>query len=957
MNEWGIRARVILLALIPTSLVAIVMGAYFIATRVHDLNIALEDRGHTLVSYIAQTAEYPVLASNTNTLQRLVNSARNGDEDILALAIYDKNSLLFASSGTPKLVSQLATSDNILPRQTTVERLAEGIIVRTPIYTQPDPSDSLHFNQSRQQPILGYVSVYLTIKNATLRQYQTIATALIILVIGLGLGGALAQGMARSITLPIIQLATAVKRIKEGQLKATIKSQASGELKTLVDGFNDMSQAIYEAREEMQAAVEQATSDLHETNEALELQNVELDMARKQAVEASRVKSEFLANMSHEIRTPMNGVIGFTNLLLRTELGPKQIDHLNTIKKSATGLLSIIDDILDFSKIEAGKMDLEKRPLNINDCVDEVLNLLGPTARDKNVELIGIVYQDVPEYLLGDSVRICQILTNLTNNAIKFTQQGNVQIRVLLEDESPQSVKLKINVIDTGIGLSEEKQKVLFNAFTQADTTTTRRFGGTGLGLVISKKLIESMSGQIGLQSEENVGSTFWFTLELDKNPDENKQVDFGFPGRKVLLHDSSQVSQLATQHILTRWNSEVTSFKSLTELIDMAKLFSQQNKDIHLIIVGGYHSYEYQSEFNQLVSIGQQLNCPIAVLLNTNDEAVVKQFADIGIYYHLSKPVIRKGLYNALFDWFEIGKAPEEASSKSLLPLEAGQLKILCVDDNSANLKLIAELLSEFRLEVNLATNGKEAVNACEQNQYDIIFMDIQMPEMDGVEATRHIRKMKNNRARTPIIALTAHAMKGEREKLLNEGMDDYLTKPISQSKLEETIRQWTRKELVTIKQLAQDAVQNKKQTQRDKSNNYSNRARTIEGEAKEIKESGASYNASQNAVDWALSLKAANNKEDLAKDMLSMLVESFDEAKPLINKYYKESDLNELLKQVHKLHGATAYCGVPKLKKLANDYETYLKEHGISQGLGEIHDAFILAIDEVREESQAFV
>jgi len=936
MNEWGIRARVIMLALIPTGLVALVMGTYFIGTRMQDLDVSLMERGKTIGNYLAQTAEYPVLSANSRALSKLVSSARDGDDDILAVAIFDKNNLLFAKSGTAQQIQKLAASSLEKPRQVYTRQLEDGIIVRAPIYTQPNFNNAPEFNTSKMEPpVLGYVAVYLTKKNARLRQYQTITTAVVILLIGLVLGGVLARGMARSITLPIIQLATAVKRIKEGQLKVAIKSQATGELKTLVDGFNDMSQSIYEASEEMQMAVEQATADLHETNEALELQNVELDMARKQAIEANRVKSEFLANMSHEIRTPMNGVIGFTNLLLRSKLSPKQNDHLNTIKKSANNLLSIIDDILDFSKIEAGKMVLENRSLNIHDCVDEVLNLLGPQAQKKKVELIGMVYQDIPEFLLGDSVRIIQILTNLTNNAIKFTHEGNIQIRVLLDDESPNSVRLKIKVTDTGIGLSKDQQKILFQAFTQADTTTTRRFGGTGLGLVISKKLVESMNGRIGLESEENIGSTFWFTLELDKDPDVNKMVDFGFPGRRILLHDKNPVSQLALKHQLSRWNTIVEVCDDLSSMLELASLNQQQDKTVHLILVGGYDDSDSLDNFSKLKAVSDRLSCPLALLLNSSDEDLINSFSKLSINNYLLKPVVRKALYKSLFDWFEIGKEPQPPKQISAVikePSEAGDSRILCVDDNEANLKLIAELLSEYNVETTLARNGAEAVSLCKGQEFDLIFMDIQMPEMDGLEATRHIRKMKN-RHRVPIVALTAHAMKGEKDKLLSEGMDDYLTKPISPKQIEETIRTWTRKQLnLTV----------------DSENEV------IPGTAKQTIKTAP--NRDLQIIDWQLSLKAANNKESLARDMLSMLVDSFSDAKEQMEQALKDGDEMRLKEQVHKLHGATAYCGVPQLKNSAHVYETHLKLQGLDENVQYIHADFILAIDAVAGEAKSF-
>ncbi|MDQ7050506.1 MAG: response regulator [Enterobacterales bacterium] len=923
MNEWGIKARVIMLALIPTAIVAIVMGTYFVSARVQDLNINVQDRGITVANYLAQTSEYSLLSRNSKTLSRLVTSARDGDDDILAIAVYTKNNLLLASSGTKSLVKKLANPNNNLLQQTFIKEINEGFIIKAPVVSQPT-----HSNRSSQQsitdmPIIGYVSVMITNKNIKLRQMQTLVTAFVILMVGLILGGILALNMARNITLPIIQLANAVKRIKEGQLKVEIKSNSSGDLKTLVEGFNDMSISLYEAREEMQVAIEQAVEDINSTNLALEEQNVELILAKKHAVEASRVKSEFLANMSHEIRTPMNGVIGFTNMLLRSELSEKQKDYLSTIKKSANSLLDIIDDILDFSKIEAGKMEIENRSLSISNCVDESLNLLAPTAQAKNIEILGIVYQDVPQSLKGDAGKIGQILNNLCNNAIKFTQKGTIQIRVMLEEEYPDAVMLKINITDTGVGLSPEQQKVLFHAFTQADTTTTRRFGGTGLGLVISKKLAESMQGKIGLESKEGIGSTFWFTIKLEKDFEAIESQEMGFPGRPILLHDKSNQSQLATKYLLNRWHTAVQSADSMADFIVLVEDFYQQNKQVDLILVGGYLVSEDKESLLKLQQLSVKLKTPLAVLINTQEDKIIHQFLEIGINEHLSKPITRKSFYDALYDWFSINnKESGGRQNSSKKPLGSLRAQILCVDDNESNLKLIEAFLSEFNVDIQVVASGREAIKACKQRRFDIIFMDIQMPEMDGIQATKRIKRINDSYASVPIIALTAHAMKGEKERLLNSGMDDYLTKPINHHQLQETIQKWTKKEVFFC--ITNDSDE-----------------QTAAGKAPNL------------AIDWQMSLKKAGNREHLAKDMLRMLVESFDEAKWLIQKHLDSEDLENLTAQVHRIHGATAYCGVPKLKNLAEQYETLLKTKGICRQVKETHKEFSFELDKVEKDA----
>jgi two-component system, NarL family, sensor histidine kinase BarA len=924
MSDWGIRARVILLAIVPTGLVAIVMGSYFVATRVQDLNVNVQDRGLTVANYVAQTSEYSLLTGNKETLERLVNSARDGDVDILAIAIFSKNNLLLASSGTQEVVSSLARFSDEPLKRSLVNETENGLLIKTPIYSHTMHVQQPNILAQNKLPIIGTVAVMITNKNIQLRQYQTIVTALIILLVGLVLAGILAHNMARNITIPIIQLANAVKRIKEGLLKVKIKSNGTGELKTLVDGFNDMSESLYEAREEMQQAIEQATADINATNTALEEQNVELNIARKEAVEASRVKSEFLANMSHEIRTPMNGVIGFTNLLLKSEINEQQHDYLLTIQKSANGLLAIIDDILDFSKIEAGKMEIENINLSISDCVDETLKLLAPAAQSKNIEVVGIVYQDVPNNLKGDAGRICQILTNLCNNAIKFTKEGTIQIRVMLEEENNNTVKLRINITDTGLGLSEEQQKILFHAFTQADTTTTRRFGGTGLGLVISKKLAESMHGRIGIESKENVGSTFWFTVRLDKDLSSAAPMEYGFPGRRVLFHDANHTSQLATNYLLGRWEAVVENTNSLEELVERAEQYQRQQKDIHLIIVSGYSPNEHKIELLRLLKAAQSLNTPLATLVNSKEEKVLRKYAELGIHKLYSKPITRQSFYGTLSKWFNI-KQDLTALAAPKQNFSPAPIKVLCVDDNEANLKLADAFLGDFELERVITESGVDAIKKCKATSFDIIFMDMQMPEMDGLETTKAIRRINQHYKKVPIIALTAHAMKGEKEKVLNEGMTEYLTKPIGQTQLQNSIEQWTSRS-VTYKVKPTKVSANSEQTQ-------------------------SSKNLS---IDWQLSLKNAGGREELALDMLDMLVKSFVTAKEDIKAHFDNDNLAELIAEVHKLHGATAYCGVPQLKYLANKYESLLKQDGVSEEAKIVHHSFLDEIENIETDAK---
>ena len=767
----------------------------FVAFAVTSVLNHRKDEGMQLSSFagvIGANSVDALLFKNRKQAQATL-SALKAKEEISDAILYDRNGKPFARYLPP---GHLEQEDEEVPSLDIDEESLSALNAKNSTFWSTRMRLYRSIPAANQQ--VGVVMIEANLTNMWLDVLKSMSVIAVAMCCSLAVALLLASRFKGSIADPVTKLINAAQRVSASQnYSLRIQHERTDELGTLIDSFNDMLAQI-------EGRGTALTNHRDELERQVSVRTEQLEKAKNAAEAASRAKSAFLATMSHEIRTPMNGVLGMTEMLLGTPLNETQRNFTKLVKRSGEHLLVIINDILDFSKIEAGKLSVEYINFNLWDMLDDINTVYTPQAQAKGIALDFAISNDIPIAICGDPNRLRQVMANLLGNAIKFTDRGNILAKVQVVSEDPQAVTLRFEVHDTGIGVSREARTRIFEAFSQADSSTTRQYGGTGLGLAISKQLVELMGGKIGVDNALSQGSIFWFTVPFDKrrvDPDEPGAALHSIEGLRVLIVDEEQSSREEMEQQLAAWRVRTDCVASAMDAVDRLLAAARAGTPYEVAII----DMHLQRTSGLALAAGIKADPATRatrILLLSSDRLAADpvQRREAGVAYQMIRPVRAGDLFECLATR---QRAPLAAPGGIMAPPPSAPQpsqrprlrKVLLAEDNPVNVEVATAMLDSLGLGVHCVSNGEEAVKAARSGEYDIVLMDCQMPVMDGFAATAEIRRQEhqNSRSRSlPIIAITANALQGDREACLAAGMDDYLSKPFTQQQLGAVIGRW---------------------------------------------------------------------------------------------------------------------------------------------------------------------
>jgi len=901
MKPLGIKYQILLVTLIPVFLIDLLFTYIHFDSSIKQAEELLQSKGQIIAKQLAGASEFNLISGHDQEIQYMLDQTIDTDDIILA-SVLDQQGKVIANS-----VSAEYQAGNV----------SDFFYYRSPIQSQSTTHADV-FTPDQQEntniTTIGWVNLYLSRKQLKSTKALITQDSIIFFFIILVLAIIVTVVISRRITQPIFTLLEHLKNVETGRLGETIEPLASNEMGAVQKGFNRMTQALFSNRKQMNDKILQATQQLSEAITDMETKNRELGFAKDEAQDANRTKSEFLANMSHEIRTPINGIKGFINLMSRSGLNSTQQKYADIILKSTIDLTNIINEILDFSKMESGKLQIIEDDFDLYEILEQTRDTLFISVLTKNIDLILIIYSDTPHNVCGDKLRIKQILLNLIGNAIKFTDAGEIVVRVSLEEQTQTEVTILITIEDTGIGISAEDQANLFTAFSQIETAANRRFTGTGLGLAISKNLVNLMGGNISLQSEVGKGSIFSVRLPLTlANTARQPIAEQVNTGKSAMIVSNRKTCLQELQSLYDRAGIVTEPILFEQQATEQIRDSIKQSRNLIDYLVIDFR--QLKIELTEIIDTEKQHGMRIIAM--HYDPGMIPDLDSLGFEFVSiinSSRGIRKLLESPTTEMTE-----EDASDQQpVTPLHPK--RVLFVDDNEINLKLGCELIRIWGHEVCEANHADEAMIQYRRQDFDLIFLDIQMPDIDGVTLLTMLREERPQDC-APIVALTANISSQEAERLLGLGFDYYLGKPIDEEKFRALLDDSLQRSSITPDSTVVDQP---------------------DGDTE--------------SIDIKLSLDLAANNESLLKQIFEILLREIPHHKDQLSNAVQQQDYAKLSMIAHKIHGTTCYACLPRLKSQVELIQQQLAQESYSL-LETTVDAMIEELEQVRLQVELYL